>query len=77
MAEGDDPYENVAKGKLQLKNTGIVKKKKKKHKEKQLLEQVSKAADNEEKTETKSDLKKTKAEMAFQKMQEKMVGFYF
>ena len=69
----DDPYAQVCSGKLQLKNDGI-KKKKKKKKDKKLLEQVTKAVESQT-PEVKSAANKTKAEMAFVQMQEKMVRF--
>jgi uncharacterized membrane protein (DUF106 family) len=49
---------------------------KKKNDEKKLLEQVSKVAEvkKEEKSQV-NEVKRTKAELAFQKMQEKMVRF--
>lgn len=72
MGETEDPYAQVAKGKLKLKQDGGVKKKKK-SKSKKILEQVTKTIENEEKPEHKSGSSRTKAEMAFQKMQEKMV----
>ncbi|KAF2881418.1 hypothetical protein ILUMI_24758 [Ignelater luminosus] len=65
-----DPYAMVSKGKLKLKNDSSIKKKKK-HKDKKILEQVIKTIETEEQ-EQKSDSKRTKAEIAFQKMQEKM-----
>ncbi|KAF5297736.1 hypothetical protein FQR65_LT09910 [Abscondita terminalis] len=66
-----DPYEQVARGKLKLKSDGGVRKKKK-NKDKKLLEQVSKTIKVEEKKEQPQLSKKTQAEIAFQKMQEKM-----
>ncbi|XP_054280492.1 protein FAM32A [Macrosteles quadrilineatus] len=63
-----DDYEAVIKGPLKLKNESGVKKKKKKDKsQKKLLEQVMAEATKEE----KSEVKLTKAEISFQKMQEK------
>lgn len=73
MGQEDDPYAHVARGKLTLKkDAGIKKKKKKKDK---ILEQVTKTIESTEtkKEETKQGATKTKAEIAFQKMQEKMV----
>ncbi|XP_018333388.1 protein FAM32A-like [Agrilus planipennis] len=68
----NDPYAQVAKGKLKLKGDSGIKKKKKNKKEK-VLEQVSKTLDIPEQNEQlKSELKKTKAEMAYLKMKEKM-----
>lgn len=74
MAGDDDPYANVAKGALKLKGDSGVKKKKKK--DKKLVQQVNQAVQKEEskQNETSSSLKRTKAEQAFQKMQEKMVN---
>ncbi|XP_020295498.1 protein FAM32A isoform X1 [Pseudomyrmex gracilis] len=72
----DDPYSHVAKGALKLKNdqtvskkNSVVRKKDKDGKKKKLVE-VSKIID-EDKSQ-KVELKRTKAELAFQKMQEKM-----
>ncbi|RZF33849.1 hypothetical protein LSTR_LSTR008972 [Laodelphax striatellus] len=68
-------YEYVEKTPLRLKSDSGIKKKKKKHKnEKKLLEQVSKVAEvaEEEKQNKPTELKQTNAELAFQKMQEKM-----
>ncbi|KYN37775.1 Protein FAM32A [Trachymyrmex septentrionalis] len=67
----DDPYAHVAKGTLQLKNEQIMSKKKKdkKGKKKKLVE-VSKII--EEEKPQMVEVKRTKAELAFQKMQEKM-----
>ncbi|XP_075212251.1 protein FAM32A-like [Lycorma delicatula] len=67
-------YEVVEKTPLKLKIDCGTKKKKKKHKnEKKLLEQVSKVLETTER-EKKAiyEVKPTKAEIAFQKMQEKM-----
>lgn len=68
----DDPYAAAAKGKLRLKcDTGV--KKKKKHKDKKILDQVAKTIEVEEtEKRTRPELKRTKAEMAFKQMQEKM-----
>ncbi|XP_011170378.1 protein FAM32A-like [Solenopsis invicta] len=67
----DDPYAHVAKGALKLKTDQTVSKKKKdkKGKKKKLVE-VSKII--EEEKSPKVEVKRTKAELAFQKMQEKM-----
>ncbi|PSN35300.1 Protein FAM32A [Blattella germanica] len=65
-------YEACAKGSLKLKGDGAIKKKKKKKDKQKLLEQVSKVAEvKDEKLQT-AEIKRTKAELAFQKMQEKM-----
>jgi len=68
-----DPYAQVAKGKLKLKGDGGIKKKKK-NKDKKILEQVSRTVETEEnqQQQQKPESKRTKAEIAFQKMQEKM-----
>jgi protein FAM32A len=71
MGEGDDPYAQVSSGKLRLKGDHGVKKKKKK-KDKKLLEQVNKVVESEGTPEPRSSRQKTQAELAFQKMQEKM-----
>lgn len=71
MGEGDDPYAQVCTGKLQLKGDNGIKKKKKK-KNKKLLEQVSKTVESIT-PEPKPTKQKTNAELAFQRMQEKMV----
>lgn len=71
----EDPYSQVSKGKLKLKGDWGIKKKKKKSKAKKLLEQVEKIIENEKEEESKAPREKTKAELAFQKMQEKMVKF--
>jgi hypothetical protein len=73
MGEGDDPYAQVSSGKLRLKGDHGVKKKKKK-KDKKLLEQVNKVVESEGTPEPRSSRQKTQAELAFQKMQEKMVN---
>lgn len=67
----DDPYTHVAKGPLKLKNDqSVSKRKKNKEGKKKKLVEVTKIAEEEElKT---VEIKKTKAEIAFQKMQEKM-----
>ncbi|KAL1497039.1 hypothetical protein ABEB36_008067 [Hypothenemus hampei] len=73
MSFEEDPYAQVAVGKLKLKKDGIIKKKKNK-KNKKFLEQVvntiesnSEGSDMPQKQETK-----TKAELAFIEQQEKM-----
>ncbi|XP_076754854.1 protein FAM32A-like [Xylocopa sonorina] len=67
----DDPYTAVAKGPLKLKNDqGVSKKKKSKDGKKKKLVEVTKIA--EEEIPKTTEIKRTKAEMAFQKMQEKM-----
>ncbi|XP_043249919.1 protein FAM32A [Colletes gigas] len=67
----EDPYAHAAKGLLKLKNDqGVSKKKKHKEGKKKKLVEVSKIVE-EEKSKT-TDIKRTKAEIAFQKMQEKM-----
>jgi len=67
----DDPYAHVAKGTLKLKNDQTVSKKKKdkKGKKKKLVEVLK---ITKEETPKKVEVKRTKAELAFQKMQEKM-----
>ncbi|XP_015607937.1 protein FAM32A [Cephus cinctus] len=67
----DDPYAHAAKSSLKLKGDQSVSKKRKhkKEKEKKLVE-VSKIIE-EDKTKT-VEIKRTKAELAFQQMQEKM-----
>lgn len=72
MAEGDDPYAVVAKGKLKLKCDSGIKKKKKK-KDTKILEQVTKTIETQEQ-ESPPKQTKTKAELAFLQQQEKMVG---
>lgn len=74
MAEEDDPYAQVARGKLNLKKDAGIKKKKKK-KDKKILEQVTKTVETTE-VKKQEGSKRTKAEIAFQKMQEKMVLFW-
>ncbi|EFN68963.1 Protein FAM32A [Camponotus floridanus] len=67
----EDPYAHCAKGTLKLKSDQTVSKKKKdKDGKKKKLVEVSKIVE-EEKVE-KKELTRTKAELAFQKMQEKM-----
>lgn len=66
----EDPYAHVSKGKLRLKSDGSIKKRKKsKHKK---LEELGKSIQQEQ-TDSKTALTRTNAELAFQKMQEKMV----
>lgn len=67
----DDPYGQAAKGKLKLKGDTKISKKKKK--DKKLMEKVAKSIQDEENLEPLPD-RRTKAELAFQKMQEKMVS---
>ncbi|KAI4464341.1 hypothetical protein MML48_3g00009152 [Holotrichia oblita] len=69
MGEEDDPYAHAAKGKLKLKSDNSIKKKKKKVKD--LLEKVAKTIEEEAKELPKQE-KRTNAELAFKKMQEKM-----
>lgn len=66
-------YGDCARGALKIKGDSGIKKRKKKNDEKKLLEQVSKVAEvkKEEKSHV-NEVKRTKAELAFQKMQEKM-----
>ncbi|XP_014475363.1 PREDICTED: protein FAM32A [Dinoponera quadriceps] len=66
----DDPYAHAAKGPLKLKNDQTVSKRKKKKDEKKKLVEVSKIIE-EEKSQN-LEVKRTKAELAFKKMQEKM-----
>lgn len=67
----DDPYAQVAGGKLKLKKDAGIKKKKKK--DKKLLEQVTKTLEsNSDLGEPKQKITKTKAELAFLQQQEKM-----
>lgn len=68
---GDDEYAHVAKGPLKLKGDAatIKKKKKKKKKEKKMIEMAKIIEEEKPKS---NELKRTKAELAFQKMQEKM-----
>lgn len=73
-----DPYTQVAKGKLKLKGDNGIKKKKK-CKDKNKIEKIQNMVETEEKQEKpkeKVELKRTKAEIAFKKMQEKMVSNY-
>lgn len=65
----DDPYENVSKSRLKLKGDGGIKKKKK-NKEKKILDQISDETD----ISSNKPPKLTKAELAFKQMQEKMVS---
>lgn len=77
MVNTEDPYAQVSKGKLKLKSDSVVKKKKKK-KDKKILEQVIKTVETEStkvvESNSNSNKKKTKAEQAYKKMQEKMVS---
>ncbi|XP_076642611.1 protein FAM32A [Halictus rubicundus] len=67
----EDPYAHAAKGLLKLKNDqGVSKKKKNKEGKKKKLVEVSKIEEEEKPKEM--EIKRTKAEIAFQKMQEKM-----
>ncbi|XP_003700458.1 protein FAM32A [Megachile rotundata] len=70
-ANDDDPYAHAAKGPLKLKSDqGVIKKKKNKEGKKKKLVEVTKVLEEEK---SKSvEVKRTKAEIAFQKMQEKM-----
>lgn len=70
-ANDDDPYAHAAKGPLKLKSDqGVIKKKKNKEGKKKKLVEVTKVLEEEK---CKSvEVKRTKAEIAFQKMQEKM-----
>ncbi|XP_015185205.1 PREDICTED: protein FAM32A [Polistes dominula] len=70
----DDPYAYAAKGPLKLKiDQAVSKKKKKKDKQnKKLAEIANKIQEEEEKKPQNVEIKRTKAEIAFQKMQEKM-----
>ncbi|KAK2580406.1 hypothetical protein KPH14_006157 [Odynerus spinipes] len=67
----EDPYAHAAKGPLKLKSDQTISKKKKNKdsKNKKLLEAVNKM---EEEKPRNVEMKRTKAEIAFQKMQEKM-----
>ncbi|CAL1679351.1 unnamed protein product [Lasius platythorax] len=68
----EDPYAHFAKGTLKLKSDQTVSKKKKnKDGKKKKLVEVSKIIE-EEKSEKVEEVIRTKAELAFQKMQEKM-----
>ncbi|KAL7303432.1 protein FAM32A-like [Trichogramma pretiosum] len=70
MDNADDPYAHVAKGPLKLKGVeSSGKKKKKKHKKEKQLVEVAKVI--EEEVPQTTQVKKTKAEMAFQAMKEK------
>ncbi|XP_060813354.1 protein FAM32A [Bombus pascuorum] len=67
----DDPYAHVAKGPLKLKNDqNVIKKKKNKEGKKKKLVEVTKIMEEEQSKAV--EIKRTKAEIAFQKMQEKM-----
>lgn len=73
----DDPYAQVAVGKLKLKKVEKIKKKKKKS-DKKLRDQVVKTLENseeppEEPERSQPQSMKTKAEIAFLQQQEKMV----
>lgn len=75
--EEDDPYAQVAVGKLKLKKVKKIKKKKKKS-DKKLRDQVVKTLENsaeppEEPERPQPQSMKTKAEIAFLQQQEKMV----
>lgn len=70
--EADDPYAHAAKSKLKLKGDCKIKKKKKK--DKNFLEKAARTIEVEEVKETQQE-KRTKAELAFKKMQEKMVSY--
>ncbi|KAG8248183.1 Protein fam32a [Homalodisca vitripennis] len=63
-------YDEIVKGPLKLKSGGVQKNKKKNKHNKKLLEQVSNDAESAK--EDKVEVTATKAEIAFQKMQEKM-----
>ncbi|XP_046671878.1 protein FAM32A-like [Homalodisca vitripennis] len=63
-------YDEIVKGPLKLKSGGVQKSKKKNKHNKKLLEQVSNDAESAK--EDKVEVTATKAEIAFQKMQEKM-----
>ncbi|XP_011495474.1 PREDICTED: protein FAM32A-like [Ceratosolen solmsi marchali] len=66
----EDPYQHVAKGTLKIKGTDTSsKKKKKKNKEMKKLVEVAKII--EEEMPESVTVKRTKAELAFQKMKEK------
>lgn len=67
----EDPYAHAVKGALKLKNDQTISKKKK-HKEgkKKKLVEVTKIIEEEKPKPV--EIKRTKAELAFQKMQEKM-----
>ncbi|XP_071443335.1 protein FAM32A [Hetaerina americana] len=64
-------YEGVVKGPLRLKGDSGVKKKKKKDK-KQIAERIPKVNEVEQSELPKKEIKRTPAEEAFLKMQEKM-----
>ncbi|OXU29829.1 hypothetical protein TSAR_000422 [Trichomalopsis sarcophagae] len=69
-ANEDDPYAAVAKGPLKIKGLEpSSKKKKKKNKEIKKLVEVAKVV--EEEAPASTEIKRTKAEIAFQKMKEK------
>ena len=78
MVNDKDPYKQVASGKLKLKGDGI-KKKHKKNKNK-FREQVVKTIGTENENECKNVKpvdRRTKAEIAYKNMQEKMVSYVF
>ncbi|XP_017774995.1 PREDICTED: protein FAM32A-like [Nicrophorus vespilloides] len=67
----EDPYAHAVPAKLKMKGDGGIKKKKKnKKKAKQLVEEISLMEENETE-ETKFEVKRTKAEIAFLNMREK------
>ncbi|XP_034938213.1 protein FAM32A-like [Chelonus insularis] len=71
-SSADDPYAQVSKGALKLKNVEIIsKKKKRKEQKKKKLVELSKVVEEESNSKL-VEIKKTKAELAFLKMQEKM-----
>lgn len=75
MAFENDPYAQVAVGKLKLKGDGGIKKKKKK--KDKLLKEVTRVIENnsEKPGDThQNKVTKTNAELAFLKQQEKMVS---
>lgn len=70
LTTDDDPYAQAAKGLLKLKSDqGICKKKKSKEGKQKKLVELTKITEEKPKT---AEIKRTKAEIAFQKMQEKM-----
>lgn len=78
----NDAYANVSRGKLQLKSDCEISKKKKKKKSKDQDKEKDKIANVDSETiqiqspgAKKSELKFTKAELSFKKMQEKMVSW--
>lgn len=70
----DDPYAAASKSKLKLKVDVGIKKKKKKHKNKDIEKQVSQTVDSVQNEPIHPGSKRTNAELAYQKMQEKMVS---